>query len=129
MHLIPAPALAVFRIPTNLREVGPSLGLSWPMSLHVYQIFLLLFLTILLLNGIGLRRLHIPKWRSICLGSSFLGLLLTWSIFLFFMLPFILKSNFDLRNLQTSLIYAFLALAFFIVDLLTFFIAQKASNR
>ena len=125
MHITPSPTLAVFRIPTQLREVGPSLGLSWPTSLNVYHVFLLLFFSVVLLNGLGLHNLRIAKWRSTCKISSFLGLLLMWSVFLFFMLPLILDENFDPINIKTSLIYALLAFTFFIVDLLTFFVAQK----
>jgi len=125
MHTIPAPALAVFRIPTNLREVGPTLGLVWPTSLEVYHVFLLLFFTVLVLNGIGLYRLGIPKWRSICKISSFFGLLLAWSIFMFFMLPLMLENNLDTKNLKTSLIYLLLSFTFFIVDLLTFALAEE----
>lgn len=125
MHLIPAPAFAVFRIPTGLREVGPTLGLVWPTSLEIYHVFLLLFFIVLILNGISLYRLHIPKWRSVCKISSFFGLLLAWSIFLFFMLPLILQSNLQTKNLETSLIYSLLSFAFFIVDLLTFAVAQE----
>ena len=125
MHTIPAPALAVFRIPTNLREVGPTLGLVWPTSLEVYHVFLLLFFTVLVLNGIGLYRLRIPKWRSICKISSFFGLLLAWSIFMFFMLPLMLENNLDTKNLKTSLIYLLLSFTFFIVDLLTFALAEE----
>lgn len=129
MHTVPPPALAVFRIPTDLREVGPHLGLSWPTSLKIYQIFLLLFFTVVLLNGLGLYKINNLKWRSICKITSFLGLLLMWSVFLFFMLPLILDSNFDPINLKTSFIYSLLAFAFFIVNLLTFAIVQKEGKE
>lgn len=125
MHVIPQPTLAVFRIPTNLREIGPQLGLVWPTSLEVYHVFLLLFFIVLLLNGIGLYRLYIPKWISICRISSFFGLFLAWSIFIFFMLPLILNINLDTKNLQTSLIYSLLSFGFLIVNLLTFAVFQE----
>lgn len=125
MHIVPAPALAVLRIPTGLREIGQSLGLSWPTSLEIYHILLLLFFTAILLNGIGLFRLHIPRWRSICTVSSFLGMLLTWSVFLFFIFPFTLEGNFNTKNLQTFLVYSILAFGFFFICLLTFAVAQE----
>lgn len=128
MHAMPQPVLAVFRIPTNLREVGPQLGLVWPTSLEVYHVFLLLFFTVLVLNGIGLYRLYIPKWISICRISSFFGLFLAWSIFLFFLLPLILEINLDTKNLQTSIIYSLLSFGFFIVNLLTFAVVQEKRN-
>lgn len=127
-HIVPPPALAVFRIPTNLREVGPQLGLVWPTSLEVYHVFLLLFFLVTVLNGIGVFRLYVPKWISICRISSFFGLFLAWSTFLFFLLPLILKINLDSKNLQTSIIYSLLSFGFFIVNLLTFAVAQEKRN-
>lgn len=128
MHTVPDPALAVFRIPKQLREVCPSLGFGWPKSLQVYHIFLLSFFTVTILNGASLFRLHIPKWRSICQVSSVLGLLLILSIFLIFKLPFGLKNNCDPNHLQTSLIYSSFLFAFFIVDFLTLVVVRKAKN-
>jgi len=125
MHTVPPPALAVFRIPTNLREVGPHLGLVWPTSLDAYHVLLLLFFIVLVLNGISLYRLRIPKWQSVCRISSFFGLFLAWSIFIFFMLPLILKINLDAKNLQTALIYSLLSFGFLIVNLLTFAVVEK----
>lgn len=129
MHTVPAPALALFRVPTNLREVGPSLGLSWPTSLEVYHIFLILFFAVIILNGIGLNRLNIPKWRSVCKISSFLGLFLTWSVLLFFMLPLLVNSNINAVHLKTSFIYSLFAFVFLNVNLLTFAVAQKEGKQ
>ena len=125
MHIIPDPALAVFRIPKELREVCPSLALGWPKSLEVYHVFLLSFFAVIILNGIGLYRIHIPKWRSICKTSSFFGLVLIGLIFIFFELPFGLRNNCDSNHLQTAFIYSSFLFGFFIIDLLTFFVAQK----
>jgi len=125
MHTIPAPAFAVFRIPTQLREVGPVLGLTWPTSLEVYHAFLLLFFSVIILNGIGLYRLHINRWRSVCRISSFLGMFLIWSVFLFFIFSLTLNGSFNTRNLQTFLIYSLFAFVFLIVDLLTFAITYR----
>lgn len=125
MHTVPPPALAVFRIPTNLRESGEIIGLSWPTSLEIYHIFLLLFFILIILNGIGLHRLHIKKWRSICRISSFLGIFLIWSVFLFFIFPFILNGSFNVKNLQASLIYSLFAFVFLIVDIFTFAITYR----
>jgi len=130
LHVVPAPALALFRVPTNLREVGPSLGLTWPTSLEVYHIFLILFFTIIILNGIGLHRLKIAKWRSICKISSFLGLFLMWSVIMFFTFPLLINADLSTIHLKTSLIYTFFAFTFFIINLFTYFAAEKtyASN-
>jgi len=120
MHTIPAPAFAVFRIPTQLREVGPVLGLTWSTTLEVYHAFLLLFFAVIILNGIGLYRLHIDRWRSVCRISSFLGIFLIWSVFLFFIFPLTLNGSFNTKNLQTFLVYSLLAFVFLVTDILTF---------
>lgn len=126
MHTVPPPALAFLRVPTNLREVGPYLGLTWPTSLEVYHIFLILFFTVIILNGIGLNRLKIAKWRSICKISSFLGLFLMWSVIMFFIFPLLVTADLSTMHLKTSLIYTFFAFFFFIINLFTYFAAEKA---
>lgn len=125
MHTMPPPALAVFRIPQNLREVGPQIGMSWPTSLRIYHFFLLFFFTIILLNGIGLLKFDNQMWRSICKVSSFFGILLTWSVSLFFLLPLTLDGNFYVTNIKTALVYSLIAFVLFIVNLLTFTVAQR----
>ena len=129
MHIIPAPALAVFRIPTQLREVVPTLGFTWPTSLEMYHLFLILFFAVIILNGIGLYRLHIKIWRSVCRISSFLGLFLMWSVLLFFIFPLISNGDFEAKHIQTSLIYSIFAFVFLIVDLLTFAISQTVPTK
>lgn len=129
MHVVPAPALALFRVPTNLREVGPFIGLSWPTSLDVYHIFLMLFFTVIILNGIGLYRLNIDKWRSVCKISSFLGLFLMWSVIMFFLFPLLVTADINALHLKTSLVYSLFAFVFFIVSLLTFTVAQKEGKQ
>ena len=125
MHATPPPALAVFRIPQNLREACPSLAFGWPKSLEVYHVFLLSLFAVIILNAVSLYRLHIPKWRSICQSSSFLGLIIVFLIFLFFKLPFGLKSSCDSTGLQTALIYSSFLFGFFILDLLTLAVSRK----
>lgn len=128
MHAAPEPALAVFRIPKQLREACPSLAFGWPRSLEIYHLFLLSFFVITILNATGLFRLHISKMRSICLVSSFLGLLLIPSIFLVFELPFGLKNNCDPDHIQTPIIYSSFLFTFFIVNFLTLLVARKVEN-
>jgi hypothetical protein len=125
MHATPSPALAVFRIPQNLREVGPQLGMTWPTSLHIYQFFLVFFFTTVLLNAVGLSKIKNEKWRSNCRISSFLGLLLMWSVTLFFLLPLTLDGSFQATNIQTSIVYSIIAFTLFIINLLTFTVVQK----
>src|SRR3989338_10221545 len=73
--LFAPPALAILRVPTNLREIGLLLNAPWSQSLQIYHIFLLIIATFGSLNLIGLSRLEFPMWRSVCKISSFFGLL------------------------------------------------------
>jgi len=129
MHILPVPALAVFRIPTQLREVGPTLGLTWTTALDVYHLFLILFFAVIILNGISLYRLRIKRWQSVCRISSFLGLFLIWSALLFFIFPLTLNGDFETKHIQTSLIYSIFVFVFLIVDLLTFAVSQTVPTK
>ncbi len=124
--LFAPPALAILRIPTNLRQIGLLLNAPWTQSLQIYHIFLLIVFTLGSLNLIGLSRLESPTWRSICKISSFFGLLILWAGFIFFMLPFLIQGvDYNPIYLRTSLIYAAVTFILFIVDLSTFAAAEE----
>ena len=124
--LFAPPALAILRVPSNLREIGLLLNAPWTQSLRIYHIFLLIAFTLGSLNLIGLSRLESRIWRSICKISSFFGLLILWAGFIFFMLPFLIQgTDYNSVYLRTSLIYATVTFILFVVDLSTFAIAEE----
>ncbi len=124
--LFAPPALAILRVPSNLREIGLLLNAPWTQSLKIYHIFLLIALVLGSLNLIGLSRLESKIWRSICKISSFFGLLILWAGLMFFMLPFLIQEeNYNSVYLRTSLIYAAVTFILFLVDLATFAVAEE----
>ena len=128
--LFAPPALAILRVPSNLREIGQLLNVPWTQSLKIYHIFLLIISVFASLNLIGLSKLESRIWRSICKISSFFCLLILWATLLFFFLPFIIQGvDYNPAYLRTSLIYAGVIFILFVVDLATFAIAEEYRNR
>ena len=124
--LVAPPALALLRVPSNLRAIGEILSAPWAQNLRVYHIFLLIIAVLASLNLIGLSRLDNPIWRTTCKISSFFGLFIFWTIFIFFALPFILTGiKFDPIYLKTSLIYASITLGLLLVDIATFAVVEE----
>ncbi len=124
--LFAPPALAILRVPSNLREIGLLVNAPWTQSLRLYHIFLLVIFTFGSLNLIGLSRLESRVWKSICKISSFFGLLILWTGFMFFMLPFLIQGgDHNPVYLKTSLIYAAVTFILFSVDLATFADAEE----
>ena len=124
--LFSPPALAILRVPSNLREIGLLLNAPWTQSLRIYHIFLLIAFTLGSLNLIGLSRLESAAWRSICKISSFFGLLILWAGCILFMLPFLIQeADYNPVYLRTSLIYAAVTFILFVVDLATFAVAEE----
>lgn len=124
--LVAPPALALLRVPSNLRAIGEVLNAPWTQSLRVYHIFLLVVAVLASLNLLGLSRLNNPIWRTTCKISSFFGFFIFWSIFIFFALPFILTGfKFDPTYLRISLIYASITFGLLLVDIATFAVAEE----
>ena len=124
--LFAPPALAILRVPTNLREIGLLINAPWTQSLRIYHVFLLIACILGSLNLIGLSRLESAAWRSVCKISSFFGLLILWAGLLFFMLPFLIQGvDYNPVYLKTSLIYAGVVFILILVDLATFAVAEE----
>ena len=124
--LFAPPALAILRVPTNIRGIGGIINAPFTQSLRLYHVLLLIVTVVGSLNLLGLSSLHSKFWRSACRISSFLGLLILWSGFMFFLLPFLISGNYAPVYLTTSIIYAAVTFVILVVDLATFAIAVKA---
>jgi len=124
--LVAPPALAILRVPSNLRAIGEILNAPWAQNLRVYHMFLMTVAILASLNLLGLSRIENQIWRSICKISSFFGFFVFWSIFMFFALPFILTGiKFDPIYLRISLIYASITFGLLLVDIATFALAVE----
>jgi len=124
--LVAPPALALLRVPSNLRAIGEILNAPWTQGLRIYHIFLLVIAILASLNLLGLSHLDNPIWRTTCKISSFFGFFILWSILIFFALPFILTGiKFDPTYLRISLIYVSITFILLLVDIATFAMAEE----
>jgi|SRR3989344_3055848 len=121
--LFAPPALAILRVPSNIREIGDAINAPWTQSLRLYHIMLLIAVVVASINLLGLSSLHSKIWRTLLRISSFFGLLLLWSGLMFFMLPFLLEGNYSANYMQASLFYAGVVFVVLLVDLATFAVA------
>ncbi|OGH23496.1 MAG: hypothetical protein A2629_00415 [Candidatus Levybacteria bacterium RIFCSPHIGHO2_01_FULL_41_15] len=126
--LFAPPALAILRVPSNIRGIGEIINAPWMQSLRVYHVFLLIIAVLGSLNLIGLTRLESRIWKGVLRFSSFLGILILWSLILFFFLPFLIQGNYSPVYLKTSIIYLGITFIIFLVNLATFTVAIQGRN-
>ena len=129
LHNLPDEILIILRVPRFLREIDPFLGFAWPASFHIYQATLLLFLFLIFIDGLGLFFYQSRFWRLISDLSSFVGLFVIWSVFLFFIFSLTLAEGFEERNIQTTIVFLLLAFFLFILDLITFLVDEQSLGR
>ena len=110
-HIFPIPTFMPFRFPHYLEMMSPFLGVSWPMTFEIYHIVLLILAIIGSINILGI--VYYPKWRMLARVSSFVGIILTLGMILFFLFPFMKV------NPPTALIYGFYSVTLLIVNMLT----------
>jgi len=126
LHYYPEDFLDFLRVPLFLRDINSMLGSSWPVSLHIYQIILIFFLLLTLIDSLGLLFYHSKSWRIISDLSSFLGFLIIWPVALFFVFTLVSSDNLDLQNIKTALVYFIFSFSLFILDLVTWFVDEQS---
>lgn len=124
--LIAPPALAILRVPSNIREIGEVMGAPWTQNLRLYHVLLLITTVIGSLNLLGLSSLHSRLWRRALRFSSFLGFIILSAGIIFFLLPFLIVDNYSSMFLRTSLLYASVTFVVLLVDAATFALAVKS---
>ncbi len=123
-----SPKFSVLKIPTYLKEVGPLIGISWPLSFDIYHGFLLVLAIIGSVNLYGINHIYKNQWRITAKFSSFIGLFVTWFMFVFFLYPLILKYTLTSESSKTALAYCVLGFIFLITNALTFFVVYNRST-
>jgi hypothetical protein len=121
--LFAPPALAILRVPSNIRGIGDVINAAWTQNLRFYHLMLLIFTVLGSINLLGLSSLNSKAWRGVLRISSFLGILILWSAVIFFMLPFLLEGKYGNQYLQTSIVYALVTFGILLVNLATFAVA------
>ncbi len=110
MHLLPAPALEVWRAPSDLRHIAPLWGLSWPLAFDVYHVFLALLFGTGALTVAGLRRFTKQGVSGVCRLSALLGFLTAGTVFLYFFLQLPSDRPFPDQAVDSAVIFSLYAL-------------------
>lgn len=126
LHIYTQDFLDFLRFPILLKSINPFLGSGWPASLHVYQTILIIYLAIVLLDGLGLFFYKSKVWRGISDLTSFLGFLLIWPIILFLVLTLASSETLTTQNVKTILSYFAFSLFLFLLDLVTWYFDERS---
>ncbi|MBI4235953.1 MAG: hypothetical protein HY688_01180 [Chloroflexi bacterium] len=131
MHLRPAPALNIFRIPTYLGEVQATVWRTHLESYEVYHIILGALFSVAMCNMMGLRYRHAVKWRQAAQLSSLVGLGVVSLVFAFFLRNAVAFRGAPSRReeFDTSLIYAVASIALVVIGIATLAVLQSRSGR
>jgi len=119
LHTVPKPFLDIARVPTFIRAAEPYLGFPYDPSLSIYQITLLSFLFISLVNSISLFFLSSNAMRKISACTSLLGVILIGFVGVYFLYS-LLAVGLSSTLTSTILIYLTTSFLLFILDIVTF---------
>jgi len=119
LHAVPKPFLDIVRVPTFIRAAEPYLGFPYDPSLLIYQITLLSFLVISLVDSISLFFFSSNMMRKISAYTSLLGVILIGFAGVYFLYS-LLAVGLSSALTSTILIYLTVSLLLLILDIFTF---------
>lgn len=126
LHFYPQNFLDTLRLPLYLKSIDPFLGYSWPSSLYIYQVVLLFFIFLILIDGLGLFFYQSRFWRFVSDVSSFLGFLLMVPVTFFFIFTLVVAKNLTPDNVITATIYFAFSSFLFLLDLVTWYVDEQS---
>ena len=119
LHAVPKPFLDIIRMPTFIRAAEPYLGFPYDPSLFIYQIALLSFLFVSLVDAASLFLFSSNLMRRVSAYASFFGVVIISFVGVYFLYSlFIIGFSSSLTN--TILIYLTASFLLFILDIFTF---------
>lgn len=124
LHTIPKPFLDVLRMPTFIRAAEPFLGFPYDPSLRVYQITLLTYIAITLVDGVSLLFFSSRFMKKLSAYSSLAGFTLMAAVFMYFLYSFFVI-GLEWTLLATAAIYLGVSLALMMLDLITFIVDEE----
>ena len=119
LHTVPKPFLDIARVPTFIRAAEPYLGFPYDPSLLIYQVTLLSFLFISLVDSISLFFFSSNMMRKISAYTSLLGALLIGFAGVYFLYS-LWAVGLSSALTSTILIYLTVSLLLLILDIFTF---------
>jgi len=125
IHNTDRPFLDVLRIPTFFRSAEPYIGISYISSMTVYHFSFAYFLLIILIDAIALFWYANKFLKQLSLLSSFVGFFLIGFMVLYFLYSFVVIGFASYNAGASALIFMLLSIAFFVLDLMTFFVEER----
>ena len=119
LHAVPKPFLDIIRMPTFIRAAEPYLGFPYDPSLLIYQITLLSFLFISLVDSLSLFFFSSNTMRKLSAYTSLLGVILIGFVGVYFLYS-LFVIGFSSTLTGTILIYLTVSFLLFILDIFTF---------
>ena len=123
LHAVPKPFLDIIRMPTFIRAAEPYLGFSYDPSLLFYQIILLSFFLIVLIDAVSLFFLSSNLIKKISSTFSFVGVILIGLVITYFLYSLLIIGA-DSILTKTILIYLVVSFSLFTLDLYTFWLDE-----
>jgi hypothetical protein len=125
IHNTPRPFLDILRLPTYFRLAEPYVGISYISSMTVYHFALAYFLLIILIDAVSLFWYSNKFLKQLSLLSSIFGFFLIGFMVLYFLYSLLVIGFASYTAAVSASIYLLLSLAFFLLDLITFFVEEQ----
>ena len=124
LHAIPKPFLDIIRMPTFIRAAEASLGFPYAKSLLIYQITLLFFVFVILIDAVSLFLFSSNLMKKISAYSSVVGFTLMAVVSLYFLYSLMILGLAS-SLIQTIVIYLVVSIFLMILDLYTFEVDEE----
>jgi hypothetical protein len=124
MHAIPKPFLDIIRMPTYIRAAEPFLKFPYDASLLIYQITLLFFVALTLVDSVSLFFFSSKTMKKVSALSSFVGFILIGVVFFYFLYSLALI-GLESWLAVTALIYLMVSIFLMVLDLYTFEVDEE----
>ena len=124
LHALPKPFLDIIRMPTFIRAAEPYLKFPYDASLLTYQITLLFFIALTLVDSLSLFLFSSKIMKKVSALSSFVGFIIIGVVFFYFLYSLALIGLESVLAV-TALIYLAISLSLLVLDLYTFEIDEE----
>jgi len=125
IHNTPRPFLDILRLPTYFRLAEPYVGISYISSMTIYHFTMAYFMLIILIDAVSLTWYSNKFLKQLSLLSSIIGFFLIGFVVLYFLYSLVVIGFASYEATISAAVYLLLALAFFLLDLITFFVEER----
>ena len=126
LHIFTQNFLDFLRMPAYVKAIDPWAASDWPGSVHFYHVVLLFFVTLTLINALGLFFYSSRLWRIISDISSFLGFFIIWPASLFFIYTLASSGPLSGEVIKSALFFFTVTFSLFVLDLVTWYVDEQS---